>query len=205
MVILTIWIKLVSRGPVFFVQERVGYKGSRFKILKFRSMKMGAATQVHEEYFQELIRSGRPMVKMDALGDKRLIFLGAIIRASGLDELPQIINILKGEMSLVGPRPCTPAELAGYEPWQRERFNAVPGLTGQWQVNGKNRTTFSEMICLDISYARHMSLWLDIKIMLRTPAAIFTQVFRPKAPAAPPAAQSPLPVRRFLETQGLGR
>jgi exopolysaccharide production protein ExoY len=203
MVILTIWIKLVSRGPVFFIQERVGYRGNRFFILKFRSMKAGVATKVHEQYFQELMRSGRPMAKLDSLGDSRLISLGALIRASGLDELPQIINVLRGEMSLVGPRPCTPVEFAGYELWQRERFNAVPGLTGNWQVNGKNHTTFEQMVRLDIAYTRQMSLWFDIRIMLRTPTAIFKQMFRPVPPPPNPQATTPLP--QFLETQSLGR
>jgi lipopolysaccharide/colanic/teichoic acid biosynthesis glycosyltransferase len=206
MVLLTIWIKLVSPGPVFFVQERVGYRGSRFNILKFRSMKFGVETAVHEQYFQDQMRSGRPMVKLDSLGDSRLIPLGALIRASGLDELPQIINILRGEMSLVGPRPCTPAEYSNYEPWQRERFAAVPGVTGYWQVNGKNRTTFDQMIALDIAYTKRMSFWFDVRIMLRTPAAIFAQIFRPKAARQAReviAMRKPRP--EFLETQGLGR
>jgi exopolysaccharide production protein ExoY len=204
MVLLTVWIKIVSPGPVFFIQERVGYRGTRFNILKFRSMKFGVETKVHEQYFQDLMRSGRPMVKLDALGDSRLIFLGALIRASGLDELPQIINILRGEMSLVGPRPCTPQEYENYEPWQRERFNAVPGVTGYWQVNGKNRTTFDQMVSLDIAYTKRMSFWFDIRIMLRTPAAIFNQVFRPKPRHAPEVVAARKPRPEFLETQGLG-
>jgi lipopolysaccharide/colanic/teichoic acid biosynthesis glycosyltransferase len=205
MVLLTIWIKLVSTGPVFFIQERVGYRGSRFNILKFRSMKFGVETKSHESYFQDLIRSGKPMVKLDTLGDSRLIPLGALIRASGLDELPQIINIIRGDMSLVGPRPCTPAEYSSYEPWQKERFNAVPGLTGNWQVNGKNRTTFEQMIRLDIAYSRQMSFWFDVRIMLRTPKAIFKQMFRPKPAKSPDVLAARRPRPQFLETQGLGR
>jgi lipopolysaccharide/colanic/teichoic acid biosynthesis glycosyltransferase len=199
MVILTIWIKMVSPGPVFFVQERVGYLGRRFRILKFRSMKPGAETMVHGRHFADLMRSGRPMVKLDSLGDSRLIRFGALIRATGLDELPQVINVLKGEMSLVGPRPCTPSEYVNYEPWHRERFNAPPGLTGNWQVNGKNETTFDEMMKLDILYTRKMSLWFDVQIMLRTPVAIFKQMFRPPPPPRP-LVSAPLP--SFLETHG---
>jgi exopolysaccharide production protein ExoY len=204
MVILTVWIKLVSRGPVFFVQERVGYQGRRFMIYKFRSMKYGAETKVHENYFQQLMRNGQPMVKLDAY-DKRLIFLGALIRASGLDELPQIINIIRGDMSLVGPRPCTPTEFSKYEAWQRERCNALPGLTGNWQVNGKNLTTFEEMMRLDITYTRRMSFWGDIRIMLRTPKAILAQVFQPKPPAPPVPVPMVTPIEDLMESRGLGR
>jgi lipopolysaccharide/colanic/teichoic acid biosynthesis glycosyltransferase len=116
------------------------------------------------------------MVKMDARGDSRLIPGGWLIRASGLDELPQIINVLRGEMSLIGPRPCVPYEFEKYLPWQRERFNAVPGLTGLWQVSGKNRTTFEEMIRLDIQYSRNVSLWMDLKIILLTVPALLVQI-----------------------------
>src|SRR5688572_15156149 len=154
MVVLAVWIKLVSRGPVFFVQERIGHRGRPFMIFKFRSMHQGAETKTHESYFHDLMRSGKPMVKLDAFGDSRLIPLGRLIRASGLDELPQLINIIRGEMSMVGPRPCTPIEFAEYQPWQRERCNALPGLTGNWQVNGKNLTTFDQMMRLDITYTR---------------------------------------------------
>ena len=116
------------------------------------------------------------MTKLDAVGDSRLAPFGRILRASGLDELPQIFNVLCGEMSLVGPRPCLPNEFANYEPWQRERVNALPGLTGYWQVNGKNKTTFSEMIAMDLFYFHNMSLLLDLKIMLKTVGAIAGQL-----------------------------
>jgi lipopolysaccharide/colanic/teichoic acid biosynthesis glycosyltransferase len=116
------------------------------------------------------------MVKMDSRGDSRLIPGGWILRASGLDELPQVINVLRGEMSMVGPRPCLPYEYDRYLPWQRDRFAAVPGLTGLWQVSGKNRTTFEEMIRLDIEYARRQSWWLDLKIMLLTVPALLQQI-----------------------------
>jgi lipopolysaccharide/colanic/teichoic acid biosynthesis glycosyltransferase len=115
------------------------------------------------------------MTKLDARSDPRLIPFGAALRATGLDELPQILNVLRGEMSIVGPRPCIPYEYELYEPWHRRRFDAVPGLTGLWQVSGKNRTTFDQMIRLDIDYAERASLWLDLTIMLKTLPALITQ------------------------------
>jgi lipopolysaccharide/colanic/teichoic acid biosynthesis glycosyltransferase len=116
------------------------------------------------------------MTKLDAAGDPRIIPGGRILRAIGLDELPQLFNVFRGEMSLVGPRPCTPHEFQCYKPWQKERVNAAPGLTGYWQVNGKNKTTFTEMINMDIFYTKNMSLWLDLAIMLKTFPAIMAQV-----------------------------
>src|SRR5207244_11003909 len=141
--------------------------GKRFMIFKFRSMKVNAEAQSHQQHLESLMRANSPMTKLDASGDLRLIAGGRIMRAGGLDELPQIFNVLGGEMSLVGPRPCFPHEFERYEPWQRARVNAPPGLTGYWQVNGKNRTTFSEMIEMDILYSKKMSVWLDLTIMLK--------------------------------------
>ena len=120
------------------------------------------------------MKSCTPMMKLDSR-DPRVIPFGVVLRASGLDELPQLLNVLRGEMSIVGPRPCVMYEYEQYEPWHRQRFNAVPGLTGLWQVSGKNRTTFDEMVCLDIEYAEQKSLWLDTSIMLRTFSAIWTR------------------------------
>lgn len=116
------------------------------------------------------------MAKLDDQRDSRLIPGGWILRASGLDELPQLFNVLCGEMSVVGPRPCIPSEFDAYSPSHRERFDAVPGLTGLWQVSGKNRTTFEEMVRLDIQYARNASLALNLEIMLRTPSALVAQI-----------------------------
>jgi len=177
MLLMALSIKLVSKGPVLYRQERIGLRGKRFVCLKFRSMQINALTAVHESYLVNLMKSDSPMTKLDAVGDPRVIPMGRLLRASGLDELPQLINVLRGDMSLVGPRPCTPNELNNYEQSHTKRLLAPPGLTGYWQVNGKNRTTFREMITLDIWYAHHMSLWLDLKIMLRTPGAIFDQIF----------------------------
>lgn len=185
MVIVTAWIKIGSPGPIFYRQERVGYRGKRFMVLKFRSMKVNAETEAHERHVEQLIRSDRPMIKLDAIGDARVIPFGRFLRASGLDELPQIFNVIRGEMSLVGPRPCTPHEFMRYEARHRERVNAPPGVTGYWQVHGKNKTTFSEMIEMDIYYGENMSVGLDCLIIVKTLPAIFIQVLesRPSDPA----------------------
>ncbi len=184
LILLTVVMALVTRllapGPILFRQERVGLKGSRFKIYKFRSMYVNAETNTHQNHFKELVGSRAPMMKLDAKGDARLIPGARLLRASGLDELPQIINVLRGEMSIVGPRPCLPTEAELYQPWQRARFASVPGLTGLWQVSGKNRTTFDEMILLDIRYAEIKSWWLDLKIILLTVPALLVQIYDTK-------------------------
>src|SRR5438874_12061363 len=177
MILLMLVTRIASPGPIFYRQKRIGFGGRHFFICKFRTMKLSVETQVHERHFEELMRVDCPMTKLDAYGDPRLAPFGRILRASGLDELPQIFNVLRGEMSLVGPRPCTPNEFAHYEPWQRERVNGLPGLTGYWQVNGKNKTTFREMIAMDLFYFKNMSILLDLKIMLKTGTAIARQLF----------------------------
>jgi len=145
-------------------------------ILKFRTMNVNVETQSHERHLEQLIHADCPMTKLDTSGDPRIISGGRILRATGLDELPQLFNVLRREMSLVGPRPCTPHEFQRYQAWQQERVNAAPGLTGYWQVNGKNKTTFTEMIKMDIFYTKNMSFWLDLTIMLKTFPAIFMQL-----------------------------
>ena len=175
LVVFTI-MKFVSPGPVFFLQERVGFMGRRFRIYKFRTMKVAADTKVHQQYFTDLMKSNTPMVKLDSKGDSRLIAGGWLLRASGIDELPQLINVLRGDMSFVGPRPCLPSEYENYTPHQRKRFQATPGLTGLWQVSGKNRTTFNEMIALDIKYAETRTLFLDIYIVAMTLPALIQQI-----------------------------
>ena len=176
MLLIAVGIKLVSPGPVLFRQERVGYRGKRFICLKYRSMKVNAETQTHERYLEQLMQADCPMTKLDSSGDPRLIPLGRILRATGLDELPQLINVLRGEMSLVGPRPCTVKEVENFRDWHWKRFNAPAGLTGYWQVNGKNKTTFSAMIAMDIHYTRHMSVWMDLWIMFKTFPALARQI-----------------------------
>ncbi len=174
--LIVLLIRGVSAGPVLFRQERVGYLGRRFKCFKFRTMFVDADTTTHEGHLHQLMNSNTPMMKMDSRGDPRIIPFGLLLRASGLDELPQLINVLRGEMSLVGPRPCLPYEYDNYLPWQKERFGTVPGLTGLWQVSGKNKTTFVDMIQLDIKYAKNKTLWWDLKIMLLTVPALLIQM-----------------------------
>jgi len=174
-ILVAVLIRMVSDGPVLFRQERVGYLGQKFMCFKFRTMFVGAETTSHQGHLQHLMKSDTPMVKLDARGDSRIIPFGLLLRSSGLDELPQLINVLRGEMSMVGPRPCLPYERDNYLPWQRERFNTLPGLTGLWQVSGKNQTTFVEMMQLDISYSREKTLWLDLMIILKTVPAILGQ------------------------------
>lgn len=169
-------IKLVSRGPIFYRQRRIGLGGRNFTCLKFRSMKQGADVGVHQQHLKQLIHSNAPMTKMDQRGDSRLIPFGCWLRATGLDELPQLINVIRGDMSLVGPRPCTPYEYADYSEWHKQRCKALPGLTGLWQVSGKNKTTFTEMINLDIFYANNLSLWMDLRIIFKTIPALASQV-----------------------------
>ena len=183
--VIALWIKIVSPGPIFFRQERVGFRGKRFMILKFRTMKTNVETAIHERHLEQLIQSDRPMTKLDASGDPRIIRGGRFLRATGLDEVPQLCNVLRGEMSLVGPRPCTIKEFQRYQPWQQQRVNAAPGLTGYWQVNGKNKTTFTEMINLDIFYTKNMSLWLDLAIILKTVPSILKQVLETRRAAQP--------------------
>ena len=147
-------------------------------------MKVDVDSSVHMDHVRNLIKSGannggeKPMVKLDWSYDSRIISLGRILRIAGLDELPQLINVLRGEMSLVGPRPCIVYEAQEYLPWQRQRFDAVPGLTGLWQVSGKNKTTFTEMMRLDIAYDKQKSLWVDLTLLLRTLPAILDQIKR---------------------------
>jgi len=169
-------IRSVSKGPVLFRQERIGYMGKRFTCFKFRTMHVAAPSTAHEAHLRHLMRSNTPMLKMESKGDPRIIPFGMLLRASGLDELPQLLNVARGEMSLVGPRPCLPYEYEQYLPWQKERFQALPGLTGLWQVSGKNKTTFVEMIQCDIVYAKNKCLSEDLRIILRTIPALVIQM-----------------------------
>jgi len=189
MILLMVVIRLASPGPIFYRQKRVGLGGRHFLIWKFRTMKVSAETESHERHLEELIRVNSPMTKLDEYGDPRLAPFGRILRASGLDELPQIFNVLCGEMSLVGPRPCLPNEFAHYQPWQRERVNGLPGLTGYWQVNGKNKTTFNEMIAMDLFYLKNLSFLLDLKILFKTCAVMVGQIFESRV-VSPPRRQS---------------
>ncbi len=167
---IAIAIKAGSKGPVFFKQERIGKNGRRFKMLKFRSMFVDA-----ENRLAELIDKNEAVGAMFKIkNDPRVTPIGRFLRKYSLDELPQIINVLLGEMSLVGPRPPLERELAEYESWQLKRVDTVPGMTGLWQVSGRSDIPFEEMVRMDIFYIEHWSLWLDIKILLKTlPAVLF--------------------------------
>lgn len=175
MLVIAVVIKIMSPGPALFRQERIGYLGRRFTCFKFRTMVVNADTSVHQGHLAQLMGSNAPMKKLDSKRDPRVIPCGLILRTLGLDELPQLFNVLRGDMSLVGPRPCVPYEYEGYAPHHRQRFEAAPGLTGLWQVSGKNRTTFEQMIRLDVHYARNKSLMMDLKIIFKTVPAIVNQ------------------------------
>ena len=176
LLMVALFIRIVSPGPLFFRQERVGYLGRTFTIWKFRTMHVNADASVHRNHLRDLIHNEKEMTKLDNGRDNRIIPFGNLLRAAGIDELPQLFNVLRGDMSLIGPRPCIPYEASEYTPWQMRRFDTVPGMTGLWQVSGKNRTTFKEMMRLDIGYARRRALLLDAKIVLLTPLAIFRQL-----------------------------
>ena len=167
-VVIALVIKASSSGPVFFRQERIGQRGEPFYCYKFRTMRSHSETQTHEDYFSYLMERPVPMEKLDKNGDERIFAAGHLLRSSSLDELPQLINVFKGEMRLIGPRPCTPHEFEHYLPWHRHRTDALPGLTGLWQVSGKNRTTFTEMMRLDLRYIRTRSVLMDLRIILKT-------------------------------------
>ncbi len=174
--LLICWIRLVSPGSVVFRQQRIGRHGKPFTLLKFRSMKPDAAAGVHECHIERLVRNNRPMTKLDLLGDERLIPGGRLMRMAGLDELPQLLNVLRGEMSLVGPRPCLPTEMRfhGTDCWRR--FSVKPGLTGLWQVRRNRTTTFREMVRIDHEYVDGLSPWQDCRILLWTPVALLRQL-----------------------------
>src|SRR5215204_3015623 len=174
-VLMAALIKLDSKGPVLYRQERVGMDGRIFLFLKFRTMRTGADDRVHREYQRRYIEghpetnlgdSLRPVYKLH--DDPRVTRTGRWLRRTSLDELPQLLNVLRGDMSLVGPRPPIPYEVEAYALWHRKRLDMKPGMTGLWQVSGRNRLSFDEMVRLDLFYIENWSLWLDLKIMLRT-------------------------------------
>jgi exopolysaccharide biosynthesis polyprenyl glycosylphosphotransferase len=175
-VLIALAIRLTSVGPVVFRQKRMGQYGTPFIFLKFRSMYVDSNALVHKEYVTELI-SGGLQTKSNGVykitNDPRMTPLGRLLRKTSLDELPQFWNVLRGEMSLVGPRPPVPYEFDCYAPWHRRRIlEAKPGITGLWQVTGRSRTTFNDMVRLDLKYVKEWSIWLDIKILLQTPRAV---------------------------------
>jgi lipopolysaccharide/colanic/teichoic acid biosynthesis glycosyltransferase len=179
--LMAVSIKASSKGPVLFKQKRVGQYGQCFTFLKFRSMHINNDPGVHKDYVTRLIagqaeregsdRKGEGVYKLT--NDRRITGIGKFIRKTSLDELPQFLNVLKGDMSLVGPRPAIPYEVAAYETWHRRRVLEVkPGITGLWQVNGRSSVKFNEMVRLDLKYAKSWSPWLDVHILMRTPGAV---------------------------------
>jgi lipopolysaccharide/colanic/teichoic acid biosynthesis glycosyltransferase len=180
---IAIAIKLTSKGPILFRQVRLGQYGRKFTFLKFRSMYVGNNHAIHEHYVKRFIAGAegteqdgpdqRKRYKLTA--DPRITRVGQFLRKTSLDELPQLLNVLSGEMSLVGPRPPVMYEFKCYHLWHKERLMAMkPGITGLWQVEGRSRVKFDEMVRMDIRYARSWSLWLDVKILLRTPLAVIS-------------------------------
>ena len=173
--LIAVLIKLDSRGPVIYKQERVGMDGRIFLFYKFRTMRADADDRLHREYQEKLI-AGRPEANVGDVekpayklrADARITRLGRILRRLSLDELPQLLNVLRGDMSVVGPRPPIPYEVENYELWHRKRLDMKPGVTGLWQVSGRNRLPFEEMVRLDLFYIENWSLLLDLKIILRT-------------------------------------
>ena len=185
LLMVAIAVKLTSTGSILYRQQRVGQYGKPFTFLKFRSMYADNDATVHKDYVMQLIagRAERHPTNgngnSDGAGvykltnDKRITRVGGFLRRTSLDELPQLLNVLTGEMSLVGPRPAIPYEVAAYQTWHRRRILEVkPGITGLWQVNGRGRVQFDDMVRLDLRYARDWSPWLDLKILLRTPRAV---------------------------------
>ncbi|MHC4437270.1 MAG: sugar transferase [Planctomycetota bacterium] len=182
MLVVTVLIRIISPGPVIFKQERIGMRGKPFTMFKFRTMRLNVDSSIHEQYVTGLIENAqtdeailqKPMTKLDNHPD--MIPLGKVFRKTFLDEIPQLINVLRGEMSLIGPRPPLAYELQRYPEWCLTRFDVPPGMTGLWQVSGKNLLSFEEMVRLDIRYTRSMSLWMDLLILLKTPVAIVTEI-----------------------------
>jgi lipopolysaccharide/colanic/teichoic acid biosynthesis glycosyltransferase len=181
MLVIAALVKATSKGPVFFRQDRIGQNGKPFKMLKFRSMRPNAGSAIHQDYVTWFIKSSGEAPKGEKAGvfkianDPRITPIGRFIRNTSLDELPQFLNVLFGEMSLVGPRPPLQYEVDQYKPWHCRRvLEAKPGITGLWQVTGRSRTTFDEMVRLDLRYAKSSSLWTDIKILLATPKAVIS-------------------------------
>jgi len=169
--LLFFWVKLASPGPFIFRQTRIGRGGKPFTMYKVRTMQPGSDTAIHEAHVMLLMTTNRPMTKLDC-EDSRLIKGARSIRMFGLDELPQLLNVLRGEMSMVGPRPCVPSEFAFYDAGHYRRFALPPGLTGLWQIERTQSTTFHEMVGMDIAYLDQLSVWSDFRIIMKTPLAL---------------------------------
>jgi lipopolysaccharide/colanic/teichoic acid biosynthesis glycosyltransferase len=175
-------VKLSSKGPILFKQERLGQFGKTFTFLKFRSMYANNDRKIHQEFMKRVIKGdhdgraeggSKSVYKMT--NDPRITRIGGLLRRTSLDELPQFINVLRGDMSLVGPRPPIAYECQEYDIWHRRRVLEVkPGITGLWQIGGRSRIRFDDMVRLDLQYVRTWSLWLDLQILMQTPRALFS-------------------------------
>jgi len=183
LLVIAILVRLSSPGAVFFRQPRVGEYGKLFTMLKFRTMHVHSNDAIHKEFVSQLIKGAAPSGGGGATGetpfkivnDPRVTTVGRVLRKTSLDELPQLWNVLRGEMSLVGPRPPLVYEVEQYKPWHYRRvLEAKPGITGLWQVSGRSRTTFDDMVRLDLRYAKNPSAWTDIKILVATPRAVIS-------------------------------
>jgi len=178
MALILILIRLTSRGPAIFRQSRIGYRKRPFVMLKFRSMTVNCGDEVHRDFVGRMLggedprgRSGGGLYKLQ--DDCRVTRVGRILRATSLDELPQLMNVLRGEMAIVGPRPALAWEVELYQPHHHERFEVKPGITGLWQVSGRSRLSMNEALELDVAYARRRSVALDLSIIVRTIPALF--------------------------------
>jgi lipopolysaccharide/colanic/teichoic acid biosynthesis glycosyltransferase len=178
LVVIAIAIKLTSKGPVFLSQHRIGYHGKVFRFFKFRSMYIDAGSRLQKEFVQNLISE-----KFGKMGDEgtfkikndpRITPIGSFLRKTSLDELPQFFNVLAGTMSLVGPRPALTYEWQAYADWHRQRVSCKPGITGLWQITGRSRLTFDEMVKIDLEYASRQSPLLDLKVLLKTPLVVLS-------------------------------
>jgi lipopolysaccharide/colanic/teichoic acid biosynthesis glycosyltransferase len=172
-------VRLDSSGPAIYRQRRVGLRGREFEVNKFRSMRSDADPRRHRDYVKQLIEGGDGVEPAEEglyklVVDDRITRVGRFLRRWSLDELPQLWNVVRGEMSLVGPRPVIPYEVERYPDWYHVRFAVKPGLTGLWQVSGRNEKTYEEMVRLDIDYARRRTIWLDLKILARTALVVVT-------------------------------
>lgn len=182
MLIVTLTVKLTSPGPIIFKQLRVGKNGRKFNFYKFRSMYFNCDENIHQEYIRNLIAGNKDAANIDAydnsiykiIDDPRITFVGKTLRKTTLDELPQLINVLKSDMSLVGPRPDPPYAVKYYKEWYKKRFSGLPGMTGLQVIRGRSTIPYEQMVELDIYYLEHCSFWLDLKILFKTIFMVFS-------------------------------
>jgi lipopolysaccharide/colanic/teichoic acid biosynthesis glycosyltransferase len=180
LLLIAMLVRATSSGPVLFRQTRIGAGGREFVMLKFRTMQNGCPDDLHRAYVKDLLNGAA--TQQDGLfklhNDPRITPVGRVLRKLSLDELPQLFNVLRGEMSLVGPRPALPWELRMFPAWAHRRLEVLPGVTGLWQVGGRNRLTMLEALELDVQYVDHHTLWLDLRILAKTPIALLAGTVR---------------------------